>query len=205
MHFFIPGALSSLYETIEFYVPESARGAPHMFGNKIGTELSRNLAHEFKMASQEAGKAVVFNEIWMVFQGDSSPSRLSRDICETDKQSNCNDGECIHIIQIDNFLEGHVAELDSCFGAGEYRLVHITRDPISLLISAYLYHSHSNDCVNACPDLHQMRNANATLGLKMQSQRLLGTTIMEQWESLVRTCDTAMNMQLYSDFVSDQF
>ena len=60
--------------------------------------------------------------------------------------TSCNDGECIHIIHLENFLAKHVAALNKYYGAGKYQIVHIGRDPVAVVFSSYLYHMDTSDC-----------------------------------------------------------
>ena len=87
-------------------------------------------------------------------------------------------------------LAGDISLLNSYFGVDGYRIVHLARDPLSLLVSAYQYHLHGNDCWNACPDLKEMRKAPLTKGLRMQARKLLNSTIPEQYAVAKLLCSS---------------
>lgn len=146
--------------------------------HKSGSVLVKNLLNEMLKSLSDAGKKVKLEYYY------NTEREKWRKLDEEHGGSSD-----IRLIQLWNTVPADLIALEDRFGVGGFRYLQIARDPVSLVISAYLYHMHSDDCANACPDhLQEMRNASLTQGLKMQSGSLLGTTLQEQHKVSTLIC-----------------
>jgi len=165
--------------------------------HKTGTFLVENLLQEMQKSILDAGHHA---NISNYYNTERYKWRLLEDEHGWSSE--------ILLIHLRNTVAADFKKLEDRFGVGAFRYLQIARDPVSLVISAYLYHMHSDDCANACPDdLQQMRNARVTQGLRMQSGRALVTTLKEQREvaELICTKNPAQYRAMLLNEFSDNY
>jgi len=171
--------------------------------HKTGTVLVRKLLEELTRSLDSANKTVLFHR-----EVNSASPYQFKGVPRIHNRGWANN-EGIQIIQYQNTIKADFSELERRFGVDGFRYVQVARDPVSLVISAYLYHMHSDDCYNACPKnsfdqgLFSMRRAPLTVGLKMQADAAMDTTLKEQREvseSICKDASSDQKIMLLSDF-----
>lgn len=169
--------------------------------HKTGTILMTRLLQALKLSLKDAEQKVLYHREL------NSANGYQFDDTDALQARGWANGTGIQIIQYQNAINDDFAELERLFGVDGFRYVQIARDPVSLVISAYLYHMQSNDCHNACPkDKLLMRTSPLVDGLKMQADAEMTSTLQEQREVSELICTRASSnykIMLLSDFAEN--
>ena len=170
--------------------------------NKTLPKMAEKAAKAFVLSSHHKTGSILTEQIYDILKGALKETEKSLEAHSFLRNFNRsqpipNFGKRCHntticLYRLSCSLAHDISVLDSYFGVDGYRFVHVARDPLSLLLSAYQYHMESSDCWNACPNLGEMRRAPVQIGLKMQAQKLLKTTIAEQYALAKLVCNSSV-------------
>lgn len=172
--------------------------------HKSGTDLMKKLMDSLRAALKHVGEPVLYHR---ELNSEATFQFSIPEDTEALQGKGWANNKGIQIFQYQNIIPADFAALERRFGVGGFRFVQIARDPVSLVLSAYLYHMDSDDCHNACPENRAlMRQSPLAAGLKMQADAELASTLKEQHEvSKILCTDTSSlyKIMMLSDFAEN--